>query len=230
LSKKHKLDSRFVGEIIDTEEIMELINTNNKFQIKSNQNSDIKIIEKSKIIALLGPPNSCKSVFLNLLRQNFKNIYLKYLDKFYIIRACPDGEGDWFGDVSFEEGKLFRVKNNFDDEFSNLISLHINEAKKSKSIILVDCGGKIDKKNQKILNSCTHSIIISSNPNSVPEWIGASKLCELKLLLVINSFNKNIFEIIPNKNFLEIKFGKLERGLENYKTLPIKILNIFNYE
>ncbi len=216
ITQTHDPYHRKVGDIIHNSEIMDYINQE---------------INK-KVIAILGPPNSGKSVFvhsmLNSLR-NYKNGSL--IDNFYIIRACPDGEGNWFNEIESNIGKIFRIKKSFDDEFAITISEHINNTKESKSIIIVDCGGKIDKKNQIILNSCSDCIIISSNKEEIPEWIGAAKSSELNILSIIHSTLEEKSEIIPNKNVLEIVLGKLERSNQNSVQIPEKLIErIFNYE
>ena len=59
--------------------------------IAQNAKEAIEVVNKPKqiIIAMIGPPNSGKSVFSTSLKLHIGR-HLTYL-----IRACPDGEWDW---------------------------------------------------------------------------------------------------------------------------------------
>lgn len=177
----------------------------------------------AKVISIVGPANSGKSVFIKELRKELnKTLGQKYRKEFFIIRACPDGEGDWFGDIDPEEGKQYRHKKIFDDDFVNRIVQDIKKIKESKKYILVDCGGKIDKKNQLIFNESTHAIIVSSDKEKVLEWEGALKASELELTAVIHSKKKNISKITGKREF---EIGKLFRENKSVK-IPHELIKL----
>jgi len=169
----------------------------------------------SRVVALVGPPHSGKSVFLNALRVAIRKWKPELFQRdFFIVRACPDGEGDWFADISADEAMTFRYKGSFTDEFVNKICTQLNALKKQKSLLLVDCGGKIDKKNQAILNLCTHAIIVSSDPHAFAEWQGAAAASELKIMAEIESVREQVNLQISTTPFLRLRIGKLERNEE----------------
>ena len=203
--QSHGLHSPQKGEIILPGVINKyLTNTETKKKISKQKKQP-----KAKVISIVGPANSGKSVFIKELRKELnKTLGQKYRKEFFIIRACPDGEGDWFGDINPEEGKQYRNKKIFDDDFVNRIVQDIKKIKESKKYILVDCGGKIDKKNQHIFNESTHAIIVTCDKEKVHEWEGALKASELELTAVIHSKTKNISKITGKREF---EIGKLFR-------------------
>ncbi|MCX7861364.1 MAG: CRISPR-associated protein Csx3 [Bacteroidales bacterium] len=201
-------NNRLCSQVINNiqiPEINELKNENNK---KSTQQ------KQSKTIALIGPPNSGKSVFLFAINEKIKELNLQiYSNDYFLIRACPDGEGNWFYETDKIVNVKLRKKHEFNDDFVVNIVDAITQTKKNKKIILVDCGGKIDKKNQMILNECTDAIIISSKKEAVDEWKGAAKLCNLNIIAIIYSITEYKSQIISDVNgLLELELGYLDRS------------------
>jgi len=197
-----------IGNIIENDLII------NHFKQQENQKRTNPHIENTnKTIALIGPPHSGKSVFLQLLVKELQQKdYNNFNSEFYIIRACPDGEGNWSGEVAPELVKILRYKNAFTDEFVNSICSHLIELKKTKKYVFVDCGGIIDKKNQRIFNLCSHSIVVAKDSNSVCEWIGAAKSCELIISAIVLSSLENVSNVIT-ENPLKINYGPTTRDI-----------------
>lgn len=207
----HKTNSPKVGDIIDPETILKYYKQNR---------------EPHKIIAFLGNPHTGKSVFLRVVRNKLKE--LLHPDVFcrdvFVVKACPDGEGDWFAELGENDGKIYRYKNRFDFDFADRISKDIEIISKEKTKLLVDCGGKIDHFNQIILNKCTTAIILGTDENSISEWRGAAKLCGLEILCEVFSSNQNV-SFVVNTNPLRIKFGFLDRNNKNIPELPKEFIN-----
>lgn len=203
--QSHGVDSPQPGDIIPNDEILKYLNRPEEIKKK-----DVRYISDKKIIALVGPPHSGKSVLLFNLKEHLqKSMSDTFQNDFFILRACPDGEGDWFGEISEELGKIIRYKKMFDDEFVNNTIESIHNLSKTKKMLFVDLGGKIDKINQKILNECSHAILVSKDDRESNEWRGALKLCGVVLLAEINSVHEDVCEKIDENKF---KIGFLERG------------------
>lgn len=218
-------NQRKIAEIIPSENI--LFHIKREKEIKNKKEKEIE----AKVIAFIGSPHSGKSVLLYQIQSEIiQKIGVESFNQdCFIIRGCPDGEGNWFSEISEVQGKIIRYKNTFDDEFPEQIANHIKETTKSKKLVFVDCGGIIDKKNQIILNECTHGIIVSSSPNLVDEWIGAAKSSEIEILAIIDSVLDEVSEV-SNLNPLRIKYGKLERQTKPTNQLPDQLINrIVNY-
>ncbi|MCS6805505.1 MAG: CRISPR-associated ring nuclease Crn3/Csx3 [Acidobacteriota bacterium] len=206
---RRSVDRPQVGDVIPKEKVFCYLP---KHSGPSNQEEPKPGIG-SKAIAFLGPPHSGKSVLMNALRIKMQEVLPaeKFQRDFYVLRACPDGEGDWFNEIPQEVAMTLRYKNRFDDEFVNQICQALEQLRQQKQLLLVDCGGKIDRKNQRILNRCTHAVIVSRHPEEIPLWRGAAFSSELEILAEVESLTNSCAEVLSSSP-LRIRLGKLERG------------------
>lgn len=217
--QSHDSNSPQKGDIIQSEDILKFIGSEKEVKKPKKE----KPITKSRVICIVGPANSGKSVFIRELRKALnKKLGEDFRKHYFTLRACPDGEGDWFGELPSEEGKLYRVKKAFDDEFAPKIVEDIKKLKKSKRTIIVDCGGKIDRKNQMIFNESTHAILVSADESVTPEWIGALKASEIELVAEVHSKDYSISNS-NGKNTFEI--GRLFRDEISVK-IPSKMITV----
>jgi len=209
----HKKNSYEIGDVIPSQIILEKIEQQNIIEREGFKLSDKHYIA----IAIIGPPHSGKSVLIHKIRQQIAN----YIDgvflqrNFYILRACPDGEGNWSDEVDSSYVKLLRYKNKFNDSFVNKILDHLSSISQSKKLILVDCGGIIDKYNQMIWNLCTHTIIVSNNNSLISEWRGAAKASNLNILAEIESRLENVSSVKETDTSLKLILGPLDRDESN---------------
>ncbi|MGB9853119.1 MAG: CRISPR-associated ring nuclease Crn3/Csx3 [Candidatus Kapaibacteriota bacterium] len=208
----HKTDSPAIGDIIPTDKILKYYK--------------MPVIGK-KVIAIIGNPHTGKSVFLKVLRNQLQSRLAPetYQRSLFVIKACPDGEGDWFGELGEAEGKIYRYKNSFDTDFARSIANHIDLIKNEKSLLFVDTGGKIDRYNLEILSKCTHSIIIGTDEVSIAEWRGASKLVELNIIAEIISSKHDVSRIVSEKP-LVVEYGFLDRSKSDFLALPQNLFEI----
>lgn len=193
--ENHVANGKSVGDTIaSVEEITQYI------KHETNQSSK-KRKEKQKLEKLItvvgGPPHSGKSVFIQALREKIRAMKPeRFYEDFFIIRACPDGEGDWFGEIPENQGKVFRYKGEFTDEFASKMARFIENTAKSKKVVLVDVGGRLDRKNLTIFSNCNSGIIVSRDKDEAKKWNGTFELCELETLALIhtvqNGENKTI--------------------------------------
>ena len=201
-----------------------------------------KMEGENKVIALVGPPHSGKSVILYNLKttlmtnstsklsrlfpsQKKELLSQKIRDSIFFLRACPDGEGDWAAEISPKDVEIIRYKNQFNDEFVKNICSQIKSFKEEKTIVVADTGGKIDKKNQKIWNLCTHAIIISPDSKCFSEWRGAVKASGLQIIAEIETSLKPKSCILSNKP-LRIGLGPTKRGEKNIQ-IPDELIEKF---
>ena len=219
--ESHHPEAPQIGDVIPVETIQPFIPRHGN-PPKTNQASPVHSCRK---IAFLGPPHSGKSVFMNALSLTLKEHLTSkdYHQSFFILRACPDGEGNWSYDTPQELVKTLRYKNAFDDAFTDTVCEHIRQIETQKNILFLDCGGRIDRKNQKILNLCTGAIIISSNPDAFAEWEGAAKASEVPVIAVVESRLETLCEIVQTDP-LTIRLGKLDRA-ESPPQLPEELIH-----
>ncbi len=212
---------RRVGDIIPGEEILPLLPTPSD----APKEEGLKPSIPSKVIAFLGPPHSGKSVLLNALRLRMQEELPPdcFQRDFFIVRACPDGEGDWFSEIPKDIALTLRYKGSFDDKFVDQVCKELEQLRQQKRLLLVDCGGKIDKKNQRVFNLCTHALIVSRDPECIPEWRGAARASELEILAEVESVPTPCAEVL-RASPLVIRLGKLERGAERDLQIPTELI------
>lgn len=222
--QNHIPQGRNISEIIPIEEIQPLIEKAKIDKIKVDR-PQTQI--DNLVVVIGGPPHSGKSVFIQALRNNLREMEPdSFNENVYIIRACPDGEGDWFGDLSEEQGKIFRYSNIFTNQFAEQMAEAIENTSKTKKIVIVDVGGKLDRKNNLLFSKCNSGIIVSSNPQETIKWIGAYEQSELKLLATINSKLEGETKVISNDP-LEIDISNLDRNKVKDIIIPQEIIEIF---
>jgi CRISPR-associated protein Csx3 len=172
-------------------------------------------------IALCGPPNSGKSVLANALRLAVMDHGLKV----YLHRANWDGQGNWTYEMEdktriqelVERGKrrLHQLPN-ADRVLLDYFEYHAQAIMRMRSlidIVLVDLGGVPDPLKLPTIQACNHSIIISRDPEKVPEW-QALLHPHLKPLVVIHSVLESCCEVLQTEPLLELRAGAWLRGSE----------------
>jgi CRISPR-associated protein Csx3 len=121
------------------------------------------MINSLPAILIGGPPHSGKSVLTYLLTQQLRDWQVEH----YVLRACPDGEGDWSQEAPPERVRLLRQKGRFTQEFVDLIC---RDLKQRHLPLLVDVGGKPTADQERIFDDCTHAVLISATDEGLDEW------------------------------------------------------------
>jgi CRISPR-associated protein Csx3 len=117
-------------------------------------------------IVIAGPPHSGKSVLSYMLTRSLVQAQLAH----YLLRAVPDGEGNWF-----EEGLRSRVreiKMNNKRPYSTRFIEQMTAIIQNRVVpLLVDIGGKPQANQLDILQACTHSILLYPNESEKDKWL-----------------------------------------------------------
>lgn len=104
-------------------------------------------------ILIGGPPHAGKSVLTYNLTQALRKRNVDH----YVIRACPDGEGDWSQEIDQRMVSRIRLKGNWTLEFVKNICRDIE---RRHFPLLVDVGGCPEEWQMSILSHCTHSLLL----------------------------------------------------------------------
>lgn len=166
-------------------------------------------------IAIVGPPNSGKSVFSNALRQQL--IRRLPQRKTYLHRASWDGEGNWAYEANTPMVEQFVRRNEFriheNPETAKLIPDYyrhharaVKNLRRLSDCVLVDMGGLPQLEKRPLLEECTHYIVISRLAEAVEAW---HQCCSSMLtpLTVIHSVLEPVQTVVQRTPFLEVTAG-----------------------
>jgi CRISPR-associated protein Csx3 len=182
------------------------------------------------VIALLGPPHSGKSVLLYVLFKMLLKKNFSYFNNYaFIIEGAPDGEGIWSSEISQSLVKRIKYKNKFSNNFVQKVIRQIKSIRKTKSLIFIDCGGKIDEANSRILANCNRAIIVSNDKDKIIDWKKAYISDKLKLLAEVHSTLDNKIKTKINfkeNDFYDMTISGLSRNNKKI-VIPKDFINYF---
>lgn len=104
-------------------------------------------------ILIGGPPHAGKSVLTYSLTQALRERDISH----YVIRACPDGEGDWSQEIDQAAVRVIRTKGLWTPEF---VARICRDLQRRHFPLLVDVGGRPETWQTCILSNCTHSLLL----------------------------------------------------------------------
>ena len=114
-----------------------------------------------------GPPHAGKSVLFYQLTQALREQGIGH----HAIRACPDGEGNWFHEGDPETVSKIRV--NLGSEWPATFVQRISQDLEHRCLpLLVDMGGRPTSSQEGLLRLCTHSILLlrADKPEDTQHW------------------------------------------------------------
>lgn len=114
-------------------------------------------------IIIGGPPHSGKSVLTYLLTQQLRAWDVAH----YVLRACPDGEGDWSQQAPPSTVQLLRYKGAFDTTFVDRVC---HDLSRRHLPLLVDVGGRPTLDQERIFDFCTHAILLAPDDSGLACW------------------------------------------------------------
>lgn len=131
-----------------------------------------------------GPPHAGKSVLLYRLRHALRERHIEH----YLLRACPDGEGNWFHEGNPDHVGTIRVKHS--EWPSQFVERVCQDIKHRCLPFLVDMGGRPKPSQESLLHLCTHCILLlkEDSPEENDHWLHLVE--ENNLLPVSQLFSK----------------------------------------
>jgi len=163
-------------------------------------------------ILIGGPPNAGKSVLFYSLTQTLHEHGVRH----HAIRACPDGEGNWYQEIHRsldpETIRLLRIKKAWSDSFVEGIC---RDLEGRHLPLLVDMGGRPRESQMRILQACTHSLLLlrRDEPESMDAWRALVNRAGLLPLAEIFSEHDGTSTIISETPVLTGILANLERGI-----------------
>jgi CRISPR-associated protein Csx3 len=120
-------------------------------------------MEPFPAILIGGPPHSGKSVLTYSLTRALRQRKIEH----YVIRATPDGEGDWANEADQALVRTLRIKGDFDKVFTD--SICDNLANRHLPLI-VDAGGQPTPDQERIFDCCTHAVLLAPDADALAHW------------------------------------------------------------
>ena len=163
-------------------------------------------------ILIGGPPNAGKSVLFYGLTKTLHERGVRH----HAIRACPDGEGNWYQEIHRELDpetiRLLRIKKAWSDSFVEGIC---RDLEGRHLPLLVDMGGRPRESQMRILQACTHSLLLlrRDEPESMEAWSALVSRTGLLPLAEIFSEYDGVSTIIAETPVLTGTLTNLERGI-----------------
>ena len=168
-------------------------------------------------ILIGGPPHSGKSVLIYSLTRALREAHISH----YVLRACPDGEGDWAYQIPQDMVRAIRVKGEFTPQFTHRV---VGYLQKRHLPLLVDVGGMPTPEQEQIFAHCTHAILLIGDRADEPEafdhdrekWEALMQRNQVPILATFRSDlqEANRLQSAHNEPFQTL--SALERGKEVY--------------
>ncbi len=110
-----------------------------------------------------GPPHSGKSVLAHSLSQELRACKVEH----YLMRAAPDGEGDWSQEMDQSRLHAIRFKGEWTSRWVHLVS---RDVAARVMPLLVDVGGKPTPEQMTIFDQCTGAILLTPDEDAADHW------------------------------------------------------------
>jgi CRISPR-associated protein Csx3 len=114
-------------------------------------------------ILIGGPPHSGKSVLAYSLSQALRSRNVPH----YLMRAAPDGEGDWSQEMDEARMNAIRFKGPWDECWVNVVC---RDLAARPMPLLVDVGGKPTPEQYVIFDQCTGAILLTRDDAAADQW------------------------------------------------------------
>ena len=156
-------------------------------------------------IMIGGPPHSGKSVLAYHLTQQLRALQVDH----YLLRACPDGEGDWSNETAQQTVQLIRAKGSFTPNF---VARVIDALNTRMLPLLVDVGGRPQPEQEAILAACSHAILIAQTPDQLAAWRQLTARLHIPVIAELLSSLSESEAVHATFPLLHARIHGLERG------------------
>jgi len=155
-------------------------------------------------VLIAGPPHSGKSVLAYHLTMALRTRGINH----YVLRAYPDGEGDWSYEADQDRVRAIRTKGYGDEKW--VARTRADIANRHYPLI-VDVGGRPTPFQETIFDECTHAVLLWTEQSSRDEWLHRLERHGLPLLADLHSQLVGLEEIEQTRPILCGTIVGLER-------------------
>jgi CRISPR-associated protein Csx3 len=184
-------------------------------------------MERFPAVIIGGPPDSGKSVLTANLTQALRERGVEH----YVLRACPDGEGDWTHLADQERVRTLLVPRQWTSTFVEHVC---RDLERRHLPLIVDVGGRPQPWQEVIFDHCTHTILLTPDEASHRAWLDRATSHGLILLADLHSDLKGKSSLSEKLPVLRGTLAGLERGtrLQNalFNALTDRLTRLFAYD
>ncbi len=157
-------------------------------------------------VFLLGPPHSGKSVLAFSLSQALRRRKVLH----YLLRAAPDGEGDWFAEGPLGVVRTLRFKHQYTPSFVKRVARHL----RGRMVpLIVDPGGRpTSVQLERIFSQATHAILLLPRGEDRSLWEKLLSTYAIPLLADLTSALEGEDEVTETAPVLRGRITGLVRG------------------
>jgi len=156
-------------------------------------------------ILIGGPPHSGKSVLTYSLTQALRRRGVDH----YVLRAAPDGEGDWANEAAQKLVRTLRVKGDFEPAFVD----HVCDSLAGRHLpLLVDAGGCPTPEQERMFDYCTHAVLLAPDEPGLAGWRDIAGRHHLPVVAELTSHLTEESRLIERRPMLRGVLTGLERG------------------
>ncbi len=177
-------------------------------------------------IMIGGPPHAGKSVLAYSLTHALRRRGVDH----YVLRAYPDGEGDWANEADQEFVRRIRIKGQGTPQWVT----HICRDIAARHLpLIVDVGGRPTLDQERIFDDCTHAILLTRDEASHRLWQAIVSRHGLILLADLHSRLTGTDQISDDGPILRGTITGLERGTTasgpTFEALVERVARLFAY-
>lgn len=174
-----------------------------------------------------GPPNSGKSVLTYHLSQALRQCGLLH----YVLRAAPDGEGDWTNEASQKLVRTILAPRPWTPDFVEYICRSLEQRHLP---LLVDVGGLPTPWQEPIFDHCTHAVLLTPDEPGRLHWQNLIARHQLLPLADLRSTLHGASLIAATSPILTGVIAGLECGRPvsgpTFEALVERVAHLFDYE
>jgi CRISPR-associated protein Csx3 len=127
-----------------------------------------------------GPPHAGKSTLAYHLSLLLRAQGIAH----YLLRAAPDGEGDWAYEMPLNLAQDIRFKGDWTQRW---VDVTCRDVARRTLPLLVDVGGKPTPEQEIIFDQCTHAILLTKDPSQHAQWLGLAHKHNLDVIADLHS-------------------------------------------
>jgi CRISPR-associated protein Csx3 len=177
-------------------------------------------------VVIGGPPHAGKSVLTFSLSQALRARNVAH----YVLRAFPDGEGDWSNQARQDLVRAIRIKGDCTPE---LIQHICRDIAQRHLPLIVDPGGKPTDWQEAVFDECTHAILLWPDAESRRTWEAMLKRHGLPIVADLRSDLHGTNSLEDNGPISRGTLAGLERGAMAeglaFEALVERVSGLFSY-